>query len=332
MPLPFPLSQHFGTLADGLGCSPLDHEAYPSQSHSRAPRHGIRSLVGFGRTPVPLAHPVLYHRDASSEAAPQCISGRTSYLRVRLAFHPYPQLIRWFCNTNRCGPPRGVNLASPWPWVDHPVSGLLRATRRPVQTRFPYASGVHPLKLATRSNSPAHSSIGTPSGIPEPCGSGIALRLIVGTRFQVLFHSPPGVLFTFPSRYSCAIGRQEYLALEGGPPEFPRGSTCPAVLRNAAQEASPFSPTGLSPSLACRSRAVRLTARFVTSRPVLRPVRRRPVTPSVQRRRALTHRRFRLFPVRSPLLGESRLISFPQGTEMFQFPCLPSRAYGFSAG
>ena len=27
-----------------------------------------------------------------------------------------------------------------------------------------------------------------------------------------------------------------------------------------------------------------------------------------------------LLPVRSPLLGESRLISFPPGTEMFQFP------------
>src|SRR5690606_38492899 len=34
--------------------------------------------------------------------------------------------------------------------------------------------------------------------------------------------------------------------------------------------------------------------------------------------------RFGLFPVRSPLLGESRLISFPPGTEMFQFPGLAS--------
>lgn len=29
---------------------------------------------------------------------------------------------------------------------------------------------------------------------------------------------------------------------------------------------------------------------------------------------------FRLLPFRSPLLGKSRLISFPPGTEMFQFP------------
>ena len=32
--------------------------------------------------------------------------------------------------------------------------------------------------------------------------------------------------------------------------------------------------------------------------------------------------RFGLFPVRSPLLGESRLISVPPGTEMFHFPGL----------
>ena len=43
----------------------------------------------------------------------------------------------------------------------------------------------------------------------------------MGTWFQVLFHSPSGVLFTFPSRYLFTIGRQEYLALDGGPPSFP---------------------------------------------------------------------------------------------------------------
>ena len=37
----------------------------------------------------------------------------------------------------------------------------------------------------------------------------------------------------------------------------------------------------------------------------------------------LTWQQFGLFPVRSPLLGESRLIPVPQGTEMFQFPRLP---------
>ena len=39
---------------------------------------------------------------------------------------------------------------------------------------------------------------------------------------------------------------------------------------------------------------------------------------------------FGLIPFRSPLLGESLLISFPRGTEMCQFPRLPSSAYVFS--
>ena len=42
----------------------------------------------------------------------------------------------------------------------------------------------------------------------------------------------------------------------------------------------------------------------------------RPMTPT----HALQRRRFGLVPVRSPLLGESLLLSFPPGTEMFQFP------------
>ena len=45
----------------------------------------------------------------------------------------------------------------------------------------------------------------------------------------------------------------------------------------------------------------------------------------------LTQRRFRLVPVRSPLLGESLLFSFPPGTEMFQFPGLAPYTYVFSA-
>ena len=58
----------------------------------------------------------------------------------------------------------------------------------------------------------------------------MVLRLLVNDGFQVLFHSPPGVLFTFPSRYWFAIGGQKCLALEGGPPRFPQGFSCPGVL------------------------------------------------------------------------------------------------------
>ena len=40
---------------------------------------------------------------------------------------------------------------------------------------------------------------------------------------------------------------------------------------------------------------------------------------------------FGLIRVRSPLLTESRLLSFPPGTEMFQFPGLATGTYGLSA-
>ena len=48
--------------------------------------------------------------------------------------------------------------------------------------------------------------------------------------FRICFTPRYGVLFTFPSRYWCTIGRMQYLALEGGPPCFPRDFACPAVL------------------------------------------------------------------------------------------------------
>ena len=53
---------------------------------------------------------------------------------------------------------------------------------------------------------------------------------LVNTGFQVLFHSPPGVLFTFPSQYSALSVTEEYLALGGGPPCFPQGFPCLVVL------------------------------------------------------------------------------------------------------
>ncbi len=48
-----------------------------------------------------------------------------------------------------------------------------------------------------------------------------------------------------------------------------------------------------------------------------------PATPRQQRLHAVTLPRFRLSPVRSPLLRGSRLLSLPPGTEMFQFPGFP---------
>ena len=51
----------------------------------------------------------------------------------------------------------------------------------------------------------------------------LELLLVVDTRFQVLFHSPPGVLFTFPSRYLFAIGRSGVFSLGTWSSQLPTG-------------------------------------------------------------------------------------------------------------
>ena len=58
----------------------------------------------------------------------------------------------------------------------------------------------------------------------------MVLPQFVNTGFLVLFHSPPGVLLTFPSQYSALSVTKEYLALRGGPRSFPQGFSCLVVL------------------------------------------------------------------------------------------------------
>ena len=148
----------------------------------------------------------------------------------------------------------------------------------------------------------------------------------MGVQFQVLFHSPSGVLFTFPSRYLCAIGQRLVFSLGGWSPQIPTGfhvsrgtqETVPGSPKNFAYRAFTFYGVGFQP--------LRLFLGFITSRRRCAFFRTVPTTPCVQRAHAFTYTRFRLFPVRSPLLRESRLISFPPGTKMFQFPGLRSLA------
>ena len=58
------------------------------------------------------------------------------------------------------------------------------------------------------------------------------LRLLVGARFQALFHSPLGVLFTFPSRYSFAIGHGRVISLGGWSPQLRTGFHVPGPTRD----------------------------------------------------------------------------------------------------
>ncbi len=109
--------------------------------------NGIRSLIDFGRLVGPLDHSVLYHRWKTCDAIPQYISGRTSYIRVRLAFHHYPQLIQSVFNRHWFGPSRSFTFAASCPWVDHSVSGVPHATCRPIKTRFRFGFGPATLTL-----------------------------------------------------------------------------------------------------------------------------------------------------------------------------------------
>ena len=101
----------------------------------------------------PHVHPVLYLRWAWYDARPKAISGRTSYLLVRLAFHPYPHVLPSFCNRNGFGPPPAVRRASPCTWVAHQVSCLINATSALFRLAFAPAPAVLALampRLSTR--------------------------------------------------------------------------------------------------------------------------------------------------------------------------------------
>ena len=104
-----------------------------------------------------------------------------------------------------------------------PGFGSAHTDSGPIKTWSPFGSVDFPLNLATARNSPDRSTKSTRStfnGVPQ----------LVNTGFQVLFHSPPGVLFTFPSQYYALSVTKEYLALRGGPRVFHQGSTCLNVL------------------------------------------------------------------------------------------------------
>jgi hypothetical protein len=145
----------------------------------------------------------------------------------------------------------------------------------------------------------------------------MGLPLDVGKRFQVYFTPLAGVLFTFPSRYWFTIGRQVVLSLGGWSPQIPTGFHVPRGTRDTPRALRDFAYG-----------AITLSGRpFQTVRLSLRVPRWSPTTP-----KEIASLRFGLVRVRSPLLAESRLISVPPGTEMFQFPGLATGPYGFRTG
>ena len=124
--------------------------------------------------------------------------------------------------------------------------------------------------------------------------------------FRIYFTPLPGFFSPFPHGTGSLSVDHEYLALEDGPPIFRQDFTCPALLL-----------LRLVPRTAFRLQGYHL----------LRPD--FPFRSTMQL--AKTQRLLRF---RSPLLSQSRLISFPRATEMFQFTrfashdlCIQSRIH-----
>ena len=113
------------------------------------------------------------------------------------------------------------------------------------------------LNLATYHNSLARSTKSMRS---------LALPPIVSIRFQVLFHSPPGVLFTFPSRYYFAIGHWLVFRLGGWAPRLHAGFHVSGTTLVSLKR-SHISSTGVLPSLLQLSSCLRLYLSVYTSDP-----------------------------------------------------------------
>ncbi len=155
------------------------------------------------------------------------------------------------------------------------------------------------LALLPRSNSPDHNAKGTQSAdttSEDAAQPPTACRYVVSGSLSL---PAQGCFSPVPHGTRPLSVTQESLALEGGPPSFTPDFSCRALLRNSTTQDSWVSTTGLSPSLAPRSRGLRLPSSCASVG---------PTTPHPQ------GVRFGLGPVRSPLLRASRLISLPLGT------------------
>jgi hypothetical protein len=127
------------------------------------------------------------------------------------------------------------------------------------------------------------------------------------------------VLFTVPSRYWCTIGRWPYLALGGGPPRFNPDFACPGLLPQMYHPTTmPFAYgiLTLSDDPFQRSSAQhRWEARRLPSPPHI-PDYPALASPAGYAATAVWA------PPRS-LAATEGILSFPRGTEMFQFPRCP---------
>ena len=147
----------------------------------------------------------------------------------------------------------------------------------------------------------------------------------MSARFQVLFHSPPGVLFTIPSRYSSAIGHREVFRRPSGLGRFTQDSTGPVLLGAAPAQPAGFRLRGCHPLRPpipgdSATRPVQCTAPRHGGDGKNAP----QTTPRPQPPPGIARARFNHHPLP---LATTHGISTPAGTEMFHFPASPPAPY-----
>ncbi len=180
---------------------------------------------------------------------------------------------------------------------------LSKTARALFRLAFATAPPVTGLTSPLRSNSLAHSPKGTPSHIPATEVAGIVLRLIVGSRFQVLFHSPHWGAFHLSLTVLVHYRSSNVFSLGKWASQIPTGLACPVVLRNMSRSLIDFVYGGITlfaRPFQCRSTIDQICDSLGPSQ----QSQLRPTTPAQQRPRAITLCEFGPFPFRSPLLRE----------------------------
>jgi hypothetical protein len=185
-------------------------------------------------------------------------------------FTPIHSSSQAFSTTTWFGPPLRLISASPWPWIDHPVSGLSVATAALFRLGFPTAPALSRLNLAATANSPVRSTKSTPSRYTSAltvCRHTVSGSLSLPSRGA--FHLSLAVLVHYRSPGVFSLGAWA--------PRLPTGFLVPGGTLDRPSLRSPFRLRGFhplrplfpEPSAREASTAVRCNAPWPSTTPAL---------------------------------------------------------------
>jgi hypothetical protein len=135
--------------------------------------------------------------------------------------HPLLLQQQWVRSSSGCYPTFNLLMARSPGFGSDPSN-----SSRPLRTRFRCAYAYR-LKLATETNSLTHYTRGTPSRGSRPAPT--ACRHPVSGTVSL---PSSGCFSPFPHGTRSLSVTEEYLGLEGGPPMFRQGCSCPALLKD----------------------------------------------------------------------------------------------------